>query len=81
MTVAGPGGGPSVTGDHALSWTQRGHLDISPQLALAGLVLQSLACDPGARVASAVLPCPGERRSEELGLQQERFRLDSETPS
>lgn len=80
MTVAGHRGVPSVTADHAFSWTQRGHLDISPRLALAGLVLESLACDPGSRVASAILPCLGERGGEELGLQQERFRLDSETP-
>lgn len=80
VIVAGHGGVPGVTGDRAFSWTQRGHLDISPRLALAGLVLESLACDPGARVASAVLPCLGESRGEQLGLQQERFRLDSETP-
>lgn len=44
-----------------------------------GLIPQSVACDRGARVASAFLPCLGDSRGEQLGWQQERFRLDSET--
>lgn len=58
--------------------TRRAPAD-QPQAGQAGLVLESWACDPGARVALAVLPCLWESRGEELGLQQERFRLDSRT--